>query len=81
MERQFRVTWPQQIEADLIKTAMLPFDRISRRRNMKAQIVMMIHDALWVEAPNEEEIQVRNVVRRTMTTVEKLRVPLEVDFD
>ena len=60
MERQFRVTWPQQIEADLIKTAMLRLDRIFRRRNMKARIVMMIHDALWVEAPEEEEIEVRD---------------------
>jgi DNA polymerase I len=37
MERQFRVTWPQQIEADLIKTAMLLLDRIFRGRNMKAR--------------------------------------------
>ena len=27
MERQFRVTWPKQMEADLIKTAMLRLDR------------------------------------------------------
>ncbi len=26
MERQYRVTWPQQIEADLIKTAMVRKD-------------------------------------------------------
>jgi len=42
MERQFRVTWPQQIEADLIKTAMLQLDQLFRGRNMKARIVMMI---------------------------------------
>jgi DNA polymerase I len=80
VERSFRVTWPQQIEADLIKTAMVRLDRIFRRRGMGARIVMMIHDALWVEAPREEENEVRHLVERTMTTAGKLTVPLSVDF-
>ena len=50
-ERQFKVTWPQQIEADLIKTAMVRLDRIFNRRGMVARIFMMIHDAFWVECP------------------------------
>ncbi len=79
-ERQFRVTWPQQIETDLIKTAMVRLYRIFRRRNMKARIVMMIHDALWVECPEEEAEQVRHLLRKMMTTAEKLKVPLEVDI-
>jgi len=74
------VTWTQQIEADLIKTAMVRLDRIFRRRNMKARIVMMIHDALWVEAPNEEENEAKRLVRRMMTTAGKLHVPLKADF-
>ncbi len=81
MERQFRVTWPQQIEADLMKTAMIRLDRIFRRRNMKARIVMMIHDALWVEAPKEEENEVQRLVRRMMTTAGKLDIPLAVSFE
>lgn len=80
MERQFRVTWPQQIEADLMKTAMVRLDRIFRRRNMMARIIMMIHDALWVECREEEAEQVRHLVRRMMTTAGKLAVPLSVDF-
>jgi DNA polymerase I len=81
LERSFKVTRPQQIEADLIKTAMVRLDRIFRRRNMKARMVMMIHDALWVESPEEEAEQVRHLVRRMMTTAAaKLKVPLEVDI-
>jgi DNA polymerase-1 len=68
MERKFRVTVPQQIEADLIKTAMVRLHRIFRRRNMGARIVMMIHDALWVEAPKEEAEEVSHLVRRMMET-------------
>jgi DNA polymerase I len=80
VERRFRVTWPQQIEADLIKTAMVRLDRILRRRNMKARIVMMIHDALWVEAPHEEAEPVKHLLRKMMITASKLTVPLEVDI-
>jgi DNA polymerase-1 len=81
MERQFRVTWPQQIEVDLTKTAMVRLHRIFRRRNMKARIVMMIHDALWVECPNEEQSEARRLVRRTMTNAARLNVPLVVELE
>ena len=80
IERQFRVTWPQQVEADLIKTSMVRLDRIFRRRNLKARIVMMIHDALWVESPEDEAEQVGHLVRRMMTTAGKLNLPLEVEI-
>jgi DNA polymerase I len=80
MERQFRVTWPQQIEADLIKTAMLKLDRSLRERGMGARVVMMIHDSLWLEAPLQEEPEVRRLMTRMMTTAGKLSVPLEVDI-
>jgi DNA polymerase-1 len=81
MQRSFRVTWPQQIEAELIKTAMVRLDHIFRRSNMKARIVMVIHDALWVEAPQEEADQVRHLPRKMMTAAGKLGVPLEVDIE
>jgi DNA polymerase-1 len=71
---------PQQIEADLIKTAMVRLDRIFRRRRMEARIVMAIHDAVWVECPEEEDEQVRHLLRKMMTTAGKLRVRLEVDI-
>lgn len=80
MERKFRITLPQQIEADLIKTATVRLDRIFRRGNMKARIVMVIHDALWVECPENEVEQVRHLLTKMMTTAAKLRVPLEVDI-
>jgi DNA polymerase I len=80
VERQFRVTWPQQIEADLIKTAMVRLNTIFRRRKMKSRIVMMIHDALWVESPQEEADQARYLMKKMMTTATKLKVPLTVDF-
>jgi len=79
-ERQFRVTWTQQIEADLIKTAMVRLHRIFRRRRMRARMVMMIHDSLWVEAPKEQEADVRKLMQEVMTQAMPLSVPLAVDL-
>ncbi len=78
IDRQFRLTWPQQIEANLIKTAMVRLDQIFQSRNMKARVVIVIHDALWVEAPQEDESEVRSVVRRMLSTAGKLDIPLRV---
>jgi DNA polymerase-1 len=80
VERQFRATWPQQIEADMVKAAMVRLDTIFCRRKMGSKIVMMIHDALWVEAPQKEAEQARYLMKKMMTTAAKLKVPLEVDF-
>jgi len=40
---------------------------------------MMTHDAIWVEAPHDDESEVRHLMRRMMTTAGKLDVPLEVE--
>lgn len=79
MEPAFRER-QQQIEADLIKTSMVRLDRIFHRRNMTAGIVTMIHDALWVETPEEEADEARHLMWKMMTTGAKLKVPLEVDI-
>ncbi|MFC1833520.1 DNA polymerase [Thermodesulfobacteriota bacterium] len=81
VERQFRVTWLQQIEADLIKTSMVKLDGIFRRRNMKPRIVMMIHDALRMDFAEEEAEEVRSIMRSVMTTTVQFSVPLETDLE
>jgi DNA polymerase I-like protein with 3'-5' exonuclease and polymerase domains len=80
LKGSFRVTWPQQIEADLIKTAVVPLDRILRRGNMNAHIVRQSTMPCGVETPEEEADQVRHLVRLMMTTAVRLGVPLEGDI-
>jgi DNA polymerase I-like protein with 3'-5' exonuclease and polymerase domains len=42
---------------------------------------MIIHDAIWVEAPQEEAAQARTLMEDTMQNAVEFRlVPLEVDF-
>jgi len=79
LERRFKVTWPQKIEADFMKTAFVRLDRMFRLRNIKTRIAMMIHDALWIECPEKQELPVRHPVRGRMGTAGRLRVPLEVE--
>ena len=81
VERQCHVTWPHQIEASQVKKATSRLDRIFRRQNMKACILMTIHDALWVESTEAEAEEVRAILQAVMTTPGRLDVPLEVDID
>jgi DNA polymerase I-like protein with 3'-5' exonuclease and polymerase domains len=69
----------QVMEADLINTAMLQLDRIFRRRNMKARIVMMIHDAIRIEAPAEEE-EARRLMDEVMSKAGRPFLEMQADF-
>jgi len=49
---------------------------------MKGPIVMVIHDAVYVKAPEEEARMARNILERTMEAAVKMSiVPLEVDVE
>lgn len=51
----------------------------ARRRCIGAVIVIMSHEAQWVEVAPEEGEQVRHLIRKMMTTAGTLDVPLQVD--
>jgi len=42
---------------------------------------MMIHDSIWVEAPADEQSEVRELMQSVMTNATDLAVPLQVEFD
>ena len=52
-----------------------------KARTIDARIVMAVHDAIWVEAPEEKADQVRNLIRTVMASAAKLNVPLGVDVE
>jgi DNA polymerase I-like protein with 3'-5' exonuclease and polymerase domains len=62
------------------KTAVVRLDRIFRRRNMKSRIVMLIHDAIWVEAPANERQQAQKLMEKMMRTAGRPFIELKVDF-
>jgi DNA polymerase-1 len=69
----------QGTAADLIKIAMIRIDRGLREADYRSRMLLQVHDELLLEAPAEEASEVRQLVKREMENVYKLRVPLVVD--
>ena len=64
--------------ADLIKIAMVRVDRALKAENLRARMVLQIHDELVFDCPKSEAERVKEIVRREMTTAYDFGVPLEV---
>ena len=64
--------------ADLIKIAMVRTDRELKAENLRAKMVLQIHDELVFDCPKSEAERVKEIVRREMTTAYDFGVPLEV---
>ncbi len=55
---------------------------ISNRHKMRSRVVMILHDAIWVEAPEEEAREARERMLYHMEdAIELWFVPLEVEFE
>lgn len=53
-----------------------------RDLGMESRVVMTVHDAVYVEAPDEEAQAARNILKTEMeAAVEMPVVPLEVDIE
>ncbi len=62
--------------ADIIKLAMVRADRLLRERNLKARLVLQVHDELIFDTPEAEAAQVAELVEDCMENALKLNVPL-----
>jgi DNA polymerase-1 len=69
----------QGTAADLIKIAMLRLDAELRSRNLKAQMLLQVHDELVLEAPETEVEVVKSLVKECMENAHAISVPLEVE--
>ena len=65
--------------ADIIKLAMIAVDRKLREQNLRARMVLQIHDELLLEVPHQEIDIVKNILVQEMENVLKLSVPLTVE--
>ena len=69
----------QGAAADLIKLAMIRIDESLRVNQLRAQMLLQVHDELVFEAPPEEVHLLTKLVKAEMEGVRRLRVPLVVD--
>lgn len=70
----------QGTAADIIKMAMVRVDQRMAQENLKARLVLQVHDELLIEAPVEEEAQVRAILKGEMEMATKMDVNLLVDM-
>ncbi len=79
-ERNAINTPVQGSAADLIKLAMVRVNNALKRENLKAKLVLQIHDELLLDVPLDEVEKVKEVVHHEMTNAWDLGIPLEVEI-
>ncbi len=65
--------------ADIIKIAMIKVYNRLEKENLKAKLILQVHDELIVEAPDNEVMQVAQILQEEMENAVKLDVPLTAD--
>ncbi|MBQ2219768.1 MAG: DNA polymerase I, partial [Elusimicrobia bacterium] len=78
-ERMALNTPVQGTSADIIKIAMINVSKKLKEQNLKAKILLQVHDDLLLEVPKEEENIVINMLKYEMEHAIKLDVPLLVE--
>ncbi|HEV2909041.1 MAG TPA: DNA polymerase I, partial [Candidatus Eremiobacteraceae bacterium] len=66
--------------ADLIKIAMVRVARELRERDLRAGLVLQVHDELMFDVAPSDVSEVRGIVKDAMEHAIEVRVPLVVDF-
>ena len=66
--------------ADLIKLAMIQLAKKISKKKLKSRMILQVHDELVFECPEEEEQEMRALVKQEMEQVLPLKVPLVVDI-
>lgn len=71
----------QGTSADIIKKAMVEIYNEFKDKNLKAKMVIQVHDELVFDCPKEEFNIVKEIIQRVMENTYKLSVPLKVDIE
>jgi DNA polymerase-1 len=69
----------QGTAADILKIAMINIHRELIKRQLKAQLILQVHDELILEAPKKEAKEVEQLVRELMENAYRLDPPLKVE--
>ncbi len=69
----------QGTAADIIKMAMVAISRRLKKEQLRAQMIMQVHDELNFNVPEQEAEQVRSIVVDEMQNAVHLSVPLIAD--
>ena len=67
--------------ADIVKRAMLALDVALRSRELRAYLLLQVHDELILECPDDELDEVTALVTEVMSTAVEMDVPLRVSVE
>jgi DNA polymerase-1 len=71
----------QGTAADIIKLAMIRMDRMLKEKDLRARMLLQVHDEVVLEVPETEIDETIPVIRSTMRDAFNLIVPLKVDVE
>ena len=66
--------------ADIIKLAMIRIFNRMNQENLKAKMILQVHDELNFNVPIEELEQVKKIISEEMENAVELNVPLKTDI-
>lgn len=70
----------QGSSADIIKIAMVNVVNVLKKANLKAKLILQVHDELILDCPENEVEIALEILKREMENAFKLKVPLTVDI-
>ena len=70
----------QGTAADIIKIAMIDTVKELNKHNLKAKLILQVHDELIIDTPKEEVEEVKKILKNCMEHVAELKVPLAVNI-
>ena len=80
-ERMALNTPIQGTSADILKIAMIEIYNELSKRNLKAKMIIQVHDELLIDCPKNEKDEVISIIKDKMENAYKLSVPLKVDIE
>ncbi len=67
--------------ADIIKIAMININSEFKKQSLKSKMILQVHDELVFDVHNSEKDQIKDIVKTTMESAVKLKVPLKIDLE
>ena len=67
--------------ADIIKIAMININSEFKKQSLKSKMLLQVHDELVFDVHNSEKDRIQNIVKTTMESAVKLKVPLKIDLE
>lgn len=70
----------QGTAADMIKIAMIEINLKLKSRNSKVEMILQVHDELVFDLPENELETASDIIKKSMESVVKLKVPIRVNI-